>query len=602
MRERGTIGGVRAPVRWRCAGAALLLTALLAGGGCSGGPGAGPTTAEAEAAEPVPAVHGGAGPGQGPVRRSVDVERLTRGRSRTVPLDGGSASQLRALGYVVGESSFQATPPVWRTEEYDAPSSEGFHAPENEPLSTFSIDVDTASYANVRRFLHEDRLPPPGAVRTEELINYFQYQHAEPEPGVPFGVTTEWASSPWHPDHQLLMIGLRSAPIRDAALPPRNLVFLLDVSGSMQSPDKLPLVKRAMATLSARLRAQDRVAVVVYAGASGVVLPPTPGDRKAQILGALEGLRAGGSTNGGEGLALAYSLARDSFREGGVNRVILATDGDFNMGTTSRSELVGMIEAQRASGVALTVLGVGTGNLKDATMEELADRGDGNYAYLDSLHEARKVLVEEAGGTLVTVARDVKLQVEFNPQHVAGYRLVGYDNRRLAARDFDDDAKDAGEIGAGHSVTAFYEIVPRGAASAPEPSKLRYQGRGEVEAGLAGELCVVKLRYKEPDEEASRLLRTVVEGTPAPFEDASEDLRYGASVALFGTLLRHPTRLRDTAGDPWERVRTLARSALGDDSSGRRAEFLALASRARVLQDALQEGGADLAGGYRGER
>jgi Ca-activated chloride channel family protein len=366
-------------------------------------------------------------------------------------------------------------------------------------------------------------------------------------------------------------------------------VFLLDVSGSMQPANKLPLVKRALRGLVTRLRREDHVALVVYAGASGVVLPPTSGAEQGAILAALEQLGAGGSTNAGEGIALAYALARQHFDPEAINRVVLATDGDFNVGVTSRSELVEMIERERESGVFLTVLGVGTGNLKDATMEQIADHGNGNYAYLDDFAEARKVLVEEAGGTLVTIAKDVKLQVEFNPERVAGYRLIGYENRRLADEDFNDDKKDAGEIGAGHSVTAFYEIVPVGVeVSTGDLDPLRYQTPLQSSAAaLSDELLTVKLRYKIPNGDASRLLTHVVEEPARSLVDASEDLRFGAAVALFGMLLRDSPHRGDA---DYELVRELARGALGRDESGYRAEFIRLVALAREL-DAVEPGG-----------
>ncbi len=510
------------------------------------------------------------------IRRYIDVGRLTKGR--------GDGSQLRALGYVV-ETQQRSSPP--NAEEYDAPDAEGFHSPLEAPLSTFSVDVDTASYANVRRFLQADSLPPAGAVRIEELVNYFRYGHEEPGVGDhPLAITTESTTAPWDPSRQLLMVGLKTKALLEDQVPPRNLVFLLDVSGSMAPPDKLPLVKSAMGALVKRLRPEDRVAIVVYAGSSGVVLEPTAGDQKDTILSSLERLHAGGSTNGGGGIGRAYSLARESFQKGGVNRVILATDGDFNVGITSRSDLVELIEEERESGVFLTVLGVGTGNLKDATMEELADRGNGNYAYLDSLHEARKVLVREAGSTLVTVAKDVKVQVEFNPKRVLSYRLVGYENRRLAARDFSDDTKDAGEIGAGHSVTAIYEIVP--AKGAPTGLPLRYQRQViGAENASAAELCSIKVRYKAPTGERSELLETFVTDEPVALGAASPDMRHAASVALFGVLLRHPDRVADPHKG-WTQIRELARSAMGDDSTGQRAEFLALTARARDLQSHLR--------------
>ena len=476
------------------------------------------------------------------------------------------------------------------TEQYDFVREEGFLSPRRHPLSTFSIDVDTASYSNVRRFLRAGSLPPNGAVRIEEMLNYFSYTYPTDRGEHPFSVITEVTSAPWQPKHQLVMIGLQGEKIPAGELPPRNLVFLLDVSGSMQPANKLPLIKRALRGLVTRLRREDRVALVVYAGASGLVLPPTSGAEQGVILAALEQLEAGGSTNAGEGIALAYELARQHFDPEAINRVILATDGDFNVGVTSRSELVEMIERERESGVFLTVLGVGTGNLKDATMEQLADHGNGNYAYLDDFAEARKVLVEEAGGTLVTIAKDVKLQVEFNPERVAGYRLIGYENRRLADEDFNDDKKDAGEIGADHSVTAFYEIVPVGVeVSTGDLDPLRYHTPLQSNAAaLSGELLTIKLRYKMPDEDTSRLITHVVEEPAHSLAGASEDLRFGAAVALFGMLLRD-SPYRNNAD--YELVRELARGALGRDESGYRAEFVRLVALAREL-DAVEPGGS----------
>ncbi len=398
-------------------------------------------------------------------------------------------------------------------ERYDFLDENAFESAIAKPRSTFALDVDTASYTNVRRFLGAGDRPPPGAVRIEELINYFRYDHPRPEAGEPLAVRTELAEAPWRPEHRLLLIGIQAETLRETELPPRNLVFLIDVSGSMQSPDKLALVKRGLTALAERLTSADRVAIAVYAGASGLVLPPTSGADRGAILAALGELEAGGSTNGGEGIRLAYRVARQHFDPGAINRVILATDGDFNVGTTSRSDLVHLIERERDSGVFLTVLGVGTGNLNDADMEALSRHGNGNYAYLDSVAEARRVLVSEAGGTLVTVAKDVKIQVEFNPARVGAWRLIGYENRLLADRDFDDDAKDAGELGAGHSVTALYEIVPVGLESgldAPGEAPLRYQRERATETGLGSELALVRLRYQPPDGGESRLLEHVV--------------------------------------------------------------------------------------------
>ncbi|MEI8312400.1 MAG: VWA domain-containing protein, partial [Verrucomicrobiota bacterium] len=350
----------------------------------------------------------------------------------------------------------------FNTEAYDVVQENVFLDAKANPLSTFSIDVDTASYANVRRFLNSDQLPPAGAVRIEELINYFPYSYPQPDAEVPFSVSVETARPPWAPEHELVRIGIKGRELEARNRPASNLVFLVDVSGSMQPENKLPLLKRSLRALVENLGDEDRVAVAVYAGSSGLVLPPTPGSDKRRIRAAIDQLGAGGSTNGAQGIRLAYETARENFLKEGNNRVILCTDGDFNVGTTSQSSLVKLIEKERASGVFLSVLGFGDGNLKDSTMEKLADKGNGNYAYIDSFSEGRKVLVEEMGGTLFTIAKDVKIQVEFNPARVAGYRLIGYENRLLAKEDFNNDKKDAGEIGAGHAVTALYEVVPAG--------------------------------------------------------------------------------------------------------------------------------------------
>ncbi len=425
----------------------------------------------------------------------------------------------------------------FNTEAYDRVRDNPFIAVAASPLSTFSIDVDTASYANVRRFLMGGQLPPPDAVRIEELINYFRYEYPQPTGSAPFSVTTEAAGCPWARDHKLVLVGLQGRVLEDASLPPRNLTFLLDVSGSMDEPRKLPLLKAAMGLLVDRLRPQDRVAIVVYAGASGLVLPPTPGDQKARIREALESLQACGSTAGGAGIQLAYSTASSSFIQGGINRVILATDGDFNVGITNQGDLVRLIEDKRKTGVFLSVLGFGEGNLKDSTMEKLADSGNGNYSYIDTLAEGRKVLVTEAGGTLVTIAKDVKIQVEFNPRRVSAYRLIGYENRLLRDQDFNDDTKDAGEIGAGHSVTALYEIVPVGVeAAVPSVDPLRYQASRPVSAlASSSEWMTVKLRHKAPDSDQSQLLSVAVSGLS---DSPSSNLRFASAVASFGMLLR----------------------------------------------------------------
>ena len=471
----------------------------------------------------------------------------------------------------------------FNTEAYDEIVDNPFLAAKQNPLSTFSIDVDTASYSNVRRFLQQGQLPPPGAVRIEELVNYFGYDYPQPEGDVPFSVNVEVAGCPWKPEHRLVRIGLKGREVNLENRSPANLVFLLDVSGSMQSGNKLPLVKSAMKLLVDRLGESDRVAIVVYAGASGLALPSTGADDKITILTALDQLEAGGSTNGGEGIRLAYAVATDNMIPGGINRVILCTDGDFNVGTTNESELTRLIEEKAKSGVFLSVLGFGAGNLKDSTMEKLADRGNGNYAYIDTIGEARKTLVEEMSGTLITIAKDVKIQVDFNPAHVAGYRLIGYENRMLRAEDFKDDTKDAGEIGAGHTVTALYEIVPPGQlvpGTDVDPSK--YQKPGELSDEAAGdELLTVRLRYKDPDGQESKPLEVPVVAEEKPFAAASQDFQFAAAVAAFGMVLRDSKHRGDAnLGSVLE----IAESSLGDDPSGYRAEFLQLAMMARDLK------------------
>ncbi len=497
------------------------------------------------------------------------------------------------------------------------------------PLSTFSIDVDTASYTNIRRFLNNNQLPPPDAVRIEEMVNFFDYDYPPPAGEHPFAVYVDTTECPWTPQHRLMRVALKGREVPREQRPPTNLVFLIDVSGSMNDANKLPLVKDSLTLLAGELDGLDRVAIVVYAGASGLVLPSTGGDRTDAILAALDNLGAGGSTNGGQGIRLAYDVASANFIEGGANRVILATDGDFNVGITDQTELTRLIEESAATGVFLSVLGYGMGDLRDDTLETLADRGNGHYAYIDSLDEARRVLVDQVGGTLVTIAKDVKIQIEFNPLAVAAYRLIGYENRMLAARDFNDDAKDAGEIGAGHTVTALYEVVPagvewqaiepagvarvdsddqtssagsppgplpygRGSAGAieedgaepsrpdlPEVDPLRYQaGLTPTTAGLSGETATVKLRYKQPDGDTSRLITYSLTDDGAPLDAAPGDLRFAAAVASFGMLLRHSPHAADWTLDA---VQELAATALGDDPQGYRAEFLQLVEKARAL-------------------
>jgi Ca-activated chloride channel homolog len=448
------------------------------------------------------------------------------------------------------------------------------------PLSTFSIDVDTASYSNVRRFINDGSLPPKDAVRIEELVNYFEYDYPQPNGNEPFSVTNEIASCPWNQKHKLVSIGLQGRKVAAENTPPSNIVFLLDVSGSMNQPDKLPLLKNGLRVLVNQLKPADRVAIVVYAGHSGLVLPST--NDKNKILQALNNLEAGGSTNGGQGIQLAYNVAEDNFISNGNNRVILATDGDFNVGTTSDNALVQLIEQKRQSNIFLTVLGFGTGNLNDKMMEKLADKGNGNYAYIDSNEEARKVLGQQFSGTIYTIAKDVKIQVEFNPAKVAGYRLLGYENRLLAAKDFNDDRKDAGEIGAGLSVTALYEIVPAGTAIQNDGIELKYSQPQQPETNFSNELMTTKLRYKLPKEDESKLLTIGLTDRGTSIENASDNLRFATSVVEFGLLLRNS---RFKGSSSYQNVLSLANSSIGNDLKGYRSDFTQLVNQAKSLRN-----------------
>jgi len=532
------------------------------------------------------------GTGLKPLRLTLQVSALQEAvtvTAETPRVDAMSANTKRAGRAGVAHELVAPMPmaspaaPPFNTEAYDKIDENKFRRVSDDPLSTFSIDVDTASYSNVRRFLNEGTLPPADAVRIEELINYFRFTYKNSDDKAPFSVTTEVAECPWNPRHRLALIGLQARRLDAERTPPRNLVFLLDVSGSMAPPDKLPLVKTAMRMLADTLRPQDRVALVVYAGASGLVLPSTSGERKADIQKAIADLQPGGSTNGASGIQLAYNIASESFIKGGINRVILATDGDFNVGVTSQGELIRLIEEKREKGIFLSVLGVGTGNLKDSTMEKLADRGNGNYSYLDSLHEARRVLIAEAGATLVTVAKDVKIQVEFNPRAVGAYKLIGYENRILAHQDFNDDKKDAGEIGAGHTVTALYEIIPPGQPiDGGKIDPLKYQDRPKVsDASKSDELMTVKLRYKQPDGNTSQLISTAVSARNGAM---TPNIGFAAAVAQFGMLLRRSEFKGDST---WSKAQDLARRYRGEDPEGYRAEFVRLIDLAAAL-DAQQ--------------
>ncbi|HUF17238.1 MAG TPA: von Willebrand factor type A domain-containing protein [Thermoanaerobaculia bacterium] len=456
------------------------------------------------------------------------------------------------------------------TEEYASIAEGSFLSAADKPLSTFSIDVDRASYSNVRRFLRDAQLPPADSVRIEEMINYFNYAYPPPADGRPFAVHTEIASCPWNESNRLLRIGIQGRQIDSWKMPPSNLVFLLDVSGSMSSPDKLPLVKDAFRLLVDQLRPQDRVSIVVYAGAAGTVLPSTSGADKQRILDAISELEAGGSTAGGEGILLAYRIARENFIPEGSNRVILATDGDFNVGASSAGELEELIVQKRREGVFLTVLGFGTGNLKDAKMELLADKGNGNYAYIDNKLEAEKVFVHELGGTLLTIASDVKIQMDFNPALVEEYRLVGYENRRLQDRDFHDDTKDAGELGAGHSVTALYEIKP-----------VKKSG-----ASSTAQIATLRLRYKDPGAETSQLIATPVRDRGLNWYGASDDFKFAAAVAQFGMLLRNSTH---RGNSDWSGALQLAKVARGADPGGYRQELVEMVETAASLQSGTRQ-------------
>ena len=472
-------------------------------------------------------------------------------------------------------------PPDFNTEDYSRIYENEFLAVVNNPLSTFSIDVDVASYANSRRYITGGSLPPKDAVRIEEFINYFKYEYPDPKGEHPFSVFTEVSTCPWKPEHRLLAIGLQGKKIDKANFPNQNLVFLLDVSGSMDQPNKLPLLKSAFRLLVSELTEKDKVSIVVYAGSAGVVLPATAGNHQETILNALDRLSAGGSTAGGEGIVQAYTIAKQNFIKGGNNRVILATDGDFNIGASSDADLVRMIEEKRNDGIFLSILGFGMGNYKDNKMEQLANKGNGNYAYIDNILEAKKVLVTEMGGTLLTIAKDVKLQLEFNPAKVQAYRLIGYENRRLRNEEFNDDTKDAGEMGSGHTVTALYEIVPPGVKiDLPSVDSLKYQKPAPT-ASKSPEMLTVKLRYKPPTEDVSKLLAVEVVDRDTPFERTSENFRWATAVVEFGQLLRDSKFKGDVT---YDKIIAHAKAAKGKDDNGYRAEFIRLVENAQLIK------------------
>jgi Ca-activated chloride channel family protein len=513
------------------------------------------------------------------------------GRGGQVQFRSAQASAMydAASGTGVTVAEMRRVDPNFNTEQYDRIYENPFLGVAANPLSTFSIDVDRASYGNVRRFIGQRQMPPKDAVRVEELINYFPYEYPEPRGADPVSITTEIAPAPWRPAHQLVRIGLRGKSIDKREMAPNNIVFLIDVSGSMQPANKLPLVKEAFRLLVNELREEDRVAIVVYAGAAGLVLPSTSGGEKTKILDAITRLEAGGSTAGGAGIKLAYDIAKENHLRTGNNRVILATDGDFNVGVSSDADMVRLIEERRTQGTFLTVLGFGMGNYKDSRLEKLADKGNGNYAYIDDLLEAKKMFVSEFGGTMVTIAKDVKLQVEFNPAKVAGYRLIGYENRLLRNEDFTDDTKDAGEIGSGHTVTALYEVVPVGARTdvvIRGVDSLRYQTpAAEPSRGArSAELLTVKLRYKEPTSATSReMVHPVIDRETRP----SADFTFAASVASFGLLLRDSEYKGNAT---YAGVVEGARRSLGADRDGYRAEFVRMVEAVQQMKSAERPG------------
>ena len=475
-------------------------------------------------------------------------------------------------------------------EGYDKITENQFLKVNDNPLSTFSIDVDAASYSNVRRFLNQGQLPPAGAVRIEEMVNYFKYEYPQPTNNDPFSINTEIADAPWNKDHKLVLIGLQGKKIPTENLPASNLVFLIDVSGSMQSANKLPLVKASMKMLVDQLREQDKISMVVYAGAAGIVLPPTSGAEKTKIKDAIDKLEAGGSTAGGAGIKLAYKTAQENFVKNGNNRVILCSDGDFNVGESSDDAMERLIETERKSGVFLTILGYGMGNYQDAKMQKLADKGNGNHAYIDGISEAKKVLVNEFGGTLFTIAKDVKLQIEFNPAKVQGYRLIGYENRMLAKEDFNDDKKDAGELGSGHTVTAIYEVIPVGVKSSflKDVDALKYQKDVAPlsKSKQTDEILTVKFRYKAPDGDVSKLIEHPVADKQVAIAKTSDNFRFAAAVAQFGMLLRD-SEFKSAAS--YSSVVEMARKARGNDDEGYRSEFIRLVESAQLLAKAKPE-------------
>lgn len=525
-----------------------------------------------------------------------NINQQLQGRVPGVYIQGtpGSSTNIRVRGVNTYEKDKTGYHDIinqdFEREGYDNIVENNFLKVTDNPLSTFSIDVDAASYSNVRRYLNQGQLPPAGAVRIEEMVNYFKYEYPQPTNNDPFSINTEISDAPWNKEHKLVLIGLQGKKIPTENLPASNLTFLIDVSGSMQGPERIGLVKASMKMLVDQLREQDKVSIVVYAGAAGLILSPTSGTNKTAIKEAIDRMEAGGSTAGGAGIKLAYKTAKENFVKGGNNRVILCTDGDFNVGESSDDAMERLIEEERKSGVFLTVLGYGMGNYQDAKMQKLADKGNGNHAYIDGITEAKKVLVNEFGGTLFTIAKDVKLQIEFNPAKVQGYRLIGYENRMLAKEDFNNDKKDAGELGSGHTVTALYEVIPVGVESSflNDVDPLKYQQEITVNKKTAAtdEILTVKFRYKAPDGDVSKLITHPVLDEQIKIAKTSDNFRFAASVAQFGLLIRN-SAFKSSAS--YLDVLNMARKAKGNDEEGYRSEFIRLVESAQLLAKATPE-------------
>ncbi len=508
-------------------------------------------------------------------QKSANVNDALQGRVAGVQISSKSEEKKRIKNRKIKDTIITAKPIKITDEDYGTFIENPFESPKFAPLSTFSIDVDNASYTNVRRFINNGQTVPKDAVRVEEMVNFFKYKYPQPQDEHPFSINTEYSECPWNSNHKVLKIGLQGKNIPTESLPASNLVFLIDVSGSMSSDNKLPLLKQSLKILVNELRKKDKVAIVVYAGAAGMVLPPTTGDEKQTIIDALEKLNAGGSTAGGAGIELAYKLAQENFIKGGNNRVILATDGDFNVGASSNTDMQTLIEEKRKSGVFLTCLGYGMGNYKDSKMETLADKGNGNYAYIDNIQEANRFLGKEFKGSMFAIAKDVKIQIEFNPKQVQAYRLIGYENRKLRPEDFTNDAIDTGELGSNHTVTALYEVIPTRVKSEflNNQPELKYTKTTASEDNYSDELATIKFRYKKPDGDKSIEMVKVIENQSIPLKNASDDFKFSTAVAWFGLKLRDSNLVPNKSS---EEIKKLSKEGLSNDEDGYKAEFIRL--------------------------